>query len=227
MQRWSISLLLACLFLTGSARSSSAATIRVNFDVTVDFTRGPLEDIFGVPVHTGDVVSGRFSINTRAVDTNPGNPDFGRYRSTGNFLRIDLGTGLTLPIGNWTVFDFTSSCLPSPACVDMLQTGAGTNGFPGFAVMGAVVFLSAPPASRQGDRLPQSPAELAAYTVGNFAFDAQRAGQGTTTQEMFGTLRVRDVSVDPVPEPGTLLLVGTGAASLIARRRRRACTSDH
>jgi hypothetical protein len=102
----------------------------------------------------------------------------------------------------------------------MLQTGALSYGFPGFAVVGAVVFLSAPPGSRQGDRLPQSPAELAAYTMGKFVFDAQLVNRPGVTQEMSGPLRVRDVSTDPVPEPGTLLLVATGVAGIASRRRR-------
>jgi hypothetical protein len=220
MPRWSVSLVLSGLFLTVSASSSAADTIRVNFDVTVRITEGALEDIFGVPVSTGDVVRGSFTIDSKAVDTNPGNPDFGRYLTTGNFLRIGLGTGLTLPISNWQVSDATSSCLPSPVCVDTLNTGALSHGFPGFALVGAVVFLSAPPASRQGDQLPQKPADLAVYTLGNFVFEGQRVNLPRVTEEMSGPLRVRDVSTDPMPEPTTLLLVGTGAAGLASRRRR-------
>jgi PEP-CTERM motif-containing protein len=166
------------------------------------------------------VVRGSFTIDSKAVDTNPGNPDFGRYLTTGNFLRMDLGTGLTLPVGSWQVSDATSSCSPNPLCVDTLNTVALSHDFPGFDIVGAIVFLSAPPASRQGDRLPQSPAELAAYTLGNFVFEGRRVNLPSVTEEMRGTLRVRDVSTDPTPEPSTLLLVGMGAAGLASRRRR-------
>lgn len=201
------------VLLCVSSRSASADTIRIKFDVNVRTAEGALEDILGVPVHTGDVVRGSFTINSRAVDTNP-RPDYGRYLTTGNFLRIDLGPGLILPIHNWTVFDFTS------CCADMLQTGAISGAFPGFSLVGAVVFLSAPPGSRQGDRLPQSPAELAVYTTGNFVFDAQLVNRPAVTQEMSGPLRVREVSTDPVPEPGTWLMVATGVAGIASRRRR-------
>lgn len=224
MQRWSVSLLLASLFLTGSARSSAADTIRVNFDVTVGMTQGALEDIFGVPVHTGDVVNGSFTINTRAAPTSPGG---GRYLTNGNFLRIDLGTGLTLPIRVWSVLDYPSSCSPNPVCVDMLQTVALTYGYPGWAIMGASVFLSAPPSTRHDYRLPQTPADLAVYTKANFAFDAQRSGGGGTTHSISGTVRMVNVSTDPIPEPSTLLLVGTGAAGLVTSRRRRARGTRH
>src|SRR4051812_25061193 len=142
MPPWSVSLVLSGLFLTGSASSSAADTIRVKFDVTVGITEGALEDIFGVPVRTGDVVRGSFTIDSKAVDTNPGNPDFGRYLTTGNFLRMDLGTGLTLPVGSWQVSDATSSCSPNPLCVDTLNTVALSHDFPGFDIVGAIVFLS-------------------------------------------------------------------------------------
>jgi hypothetical protein len=216
--RTKLPLLTAVLvLLCVSSRSASADTIRVNFDVAVGITEGAIQDIFGVPVHTGDVLRGSFTINSLAVDTNP-RPDFGRYRGTGQSLQIDLGTGLSLPIQNWTVFDFTS------CCADMLQTGAISRVFPGFDLVGALVFLFAPPESRQGDRLPQSAAELAAYTSGQFVLEARLASRPSVTHEIRGTLRVRDVSSQPIPEPGTLLLIGTGAAGLIASRRRRART---
>lgn len=45
------------------------------------------------------------------------------------------------------------------------------------------------------------------------------------THAIGGTMRLRDVSRQPVPEPGTLMVVGAGASGLLIRRIRRRRTS--
>lgn len=217
----SVVLVLLCV----SSRGASADTITVNFDVTVGMPEGAMEEIFGVPVRMGDVLHGSFTINSLAGDANS-RPDFGFYRGTGHSLHIDLGAGLTLPIGSWEVSDNTV-CFPSQPLCDALHTKATSRVFPGFDSVHVDAILFAPPGSRQGDRLPQSAAELAAYMSGRFVLQARLAGRPESfTHWLPGDLRVGEVSSAPIPEPGTLLLIGAGTAGLIARRlRRRAHTS--
>jgi PEP-CTERM motif len=198
--------------------NASADPITVNFDVTVRFARGALEDIFGVPIAAGDVIRGSFVYDPSTPDGNV-TPDFGFYRGAGEALRLDTGTGLTLPIESYQVFD-NANCFPD-VC-DAFLGVANTLTFPGFEFIQAVADFRTAAGNHDGDGLPQSLEELATvWAPGTFILDARalNAPPDDLTHRFSGTLRLRETP-EPVPEPGTLMLIATGAAGLIARRRR-------
>jgi hypothetical protein len=93
-----------------------------------------------------------------------------------------------LPLDSYQVSDNTL-CLPGFVVCDALQTLASSRTFPGFARIHVTANLFAPAASRQGDRLPQSAAELAAYTSGNFVLQALLPDRQPFTHWLPGTLR--------------------------------------
>ncbi len=216
---------LACLsfgllFVLGvSSQNVSADPITVTFGVDVTFALGPFEEIFGVPIEVGDRLSGHFTFDPGAPDSNPF-PNVGIYQASGQTLTVDWGTGLTVPIGAFAVFD-NRRCAPPLGVCD--EFGASTPLGLDFLV---TANFQAPAASRQGDALPRDFAEIAAiYPTGRFTLQA--FGESGVSHSLFGTLSPQPEAV--VPEPGTLLLVGTGAFGILGRalRKRRTSAEPH
>jgi hypothetical protein len=56
--------------LCASSPSASADPITVNFVVAVEFAKGPLEELFGVPIRVGDRLPGRFTFDPSTPDRN-------------------------------------------------------------------------------------------------------------------------------------------------------------
>jgi hypothetical protein len=213
------------LFVLGvSPQDVAADPITVNFDVTVTIPGGPLEEIFGVPIGVGDRFSGRFSYDPHTPDGNQ-LPDFGIYQGTGQALRVDLGTGLTVPIETFQLFD-NATCLQIQDCDAFVVVASAV--IPEFEFFQVIANFQAPAASRQGDALPRDLAEFTAlYTTGYFLLQAFRSSDSSDpgfTHTLFGTLSPQPEAV--VPEPGTLLLVGTGAVGILGRILRQRRTSD-
>ena len=209
--------LVACL----SSTAVFADPIRVSFDVTVTFTQGTLQDIFGVPVTAGDVIRGSFTMDPAAPDQST-LADFGAYSGVGQHLRLDAGTGVTLPVERYFVYD-NFSCLGG--FCDAFQVSASTTMFSGFEFIGALLDFRTPGANRDGDGLPRDAAELAAlFTSAQLVFDAMLPNQDVAefTHRFAGVVQVRTAEPTPVPEFGTLVLVGSGLAAICARRARRA-----
>jgi PEP-CTERM motif len=220
---------LACLsvgllFVLGvSPQEVAADPITVNFDGTVTISGGPLEEIFGVPIGVGDSFSGFFSYDPNTPDGNR-LPDFGFYQGTGQSLGVDLGTGLTVPIETFQTFD-NGLCFEFQDCDAFVVVAHPM--IPGFEFFQVLASFKAPAASRQGDALPRDLAEFTAlYTTGEFRLGAFRSSGGFDppfTHTLVGTLSLQPEAV--VPEPGTLLLVGTGAFGVLGRALRQRRTS--
>jgi len=196
----------------------SAEPFVLTFDVTVTFTLGPLQEIFGTPLKVGDVMRGRVTYDPTLPDRNT-IPNFGIFDGSGHVLRLDHGSGLTLPVETYQSFD-NANCA-SGVCDGFLALGT-SGAVPGFdLVQAAVAFETAP--GREGDSLP-SPTELATnFRTGEFRLDAflPNPPSDDLTHAVGGTVQLRDVSALPVPEPGTLIMVGAGASGLVIRRKRR------
>ena len=199
-------------------RTVSAESFVLKFDVTVTFTLGPLQEIFGTPISVGDTMHGSMTYDPSLPDLNT-IPGFGIFDGTGQRIRVDHGTGLTLPIETYQSFD-NARCA-SGICDGFLGLAIGT--FPGFDFVQAVLSLETSP-SREGDSLPSIAELAAAYQTGGFRLDAflPNPPSDDLTHALGGTVRL--VDVHPVPEPGTLTLIGIGASGFVVRRlnRRRA-----
>ena len=214
------------LLLCGSSQPAWADPFVINFTVTVTETVGALEEPFGVPIRVGDVVRGSFTHDPSAPEMPP--PGTGIYLGAGHTMRIDIGPGLILPIRTYSVLD-NGFCF-APGDCDAFSAGAYTEAFPGFVALFAAAHFLAPAASRHGTALPQSLAEIASiYNRGEFNLTThQSRSLGEFEHGVFGTLALQQTP-EPVPEPATLILFGTGVAGLIARRHRygwrRGCSS--
>jgi hypothetical protein len=205
------------LFVLGVySQDVSADPITVNFDVTVTFALGAFEDIFGVPLGVGDSFSGFFTYDPGTPDSNP-NPNVGLYPASGETLSVDWGTGLTVPIQGLGVFD-NVRCRTLGSCDTF---GPATSVvIPGFELLLEVsAIFHAPATDRQGDTLPRDSAEISAlYPTGEFSLRV-RGPSPIPSHSLFGTLSPQPEAV--VPEPGTLLLFGTGAVGILGRVLRQ------
>jgi hypothetical protein len=204
------------------AREASADTVRLDFAIDVRDTLGDLADLFGVSIAVGDVVLGSLTYDTSTPDTLP-SPFEGNYRSTGA-IAFRIGAGLTLPNDDVWVFDRTFD--PRPNFDDVLTAFATTQSFPGFDAIQAE--LSFRGGGRVGDALPSAAEALAAFPSGGIRFAGWKTGVNPPfdrgTHEFAGIVRLLPDTPEPVPEPGTMLLLASGTAVLVARRRRRGQT---
>jgi hypothetical protein len=202
--------MLACLV---AAAPAAAEPVRVDFHLTLTSTFGDMSAIGGVPLTAGDRVRGTLVYDSSAPVARP-DLGFSEYHPAGS-LTLAFGRDAVMPLeGMVVVAAYSVNGFPQPAFVGAF---AGTQAFPGFDSIRVELEFRSPDQSSQA--LPGSAADLAArYPAGFLRGAAWQTGVNppfdSGTQEFFGT-------VTPVPEPGTMLLVGGGVA-LILRRRRAA-----
>jgi hypothetical protein len=212
---------MAVMIVLLSRSLAAAEPVRINLELDVRHTFGDLSELFGAPISVGDVFRMSLVYDTAATDVSP-SPVEGHYRSAGS---LELGAApLVLAAGDIYVFDELFS--PIPGFDDGLTALSSVETFPGFHTLQAD--LSFRGTGRVGDALPQSAAEfLAAFGAGGgFRFDGWKNGVNppfdSGSHQLIGTVRVVADVPQPVPEPGTLLLVATGGLAFLKRRRPRA-----
>ena len=198
---------------------ASAEPVRADFYLTLTSTFGDMAALGGVPLVAGDRVRGTLVYDASAPS---GRPDLGyaEYRPSGS-ITLGFGTGVVLPLEGMIVVEsyFVNGIL-QPAFVGAFGF---TESFPGFdSIQAELEFRGG---AGTGTSLPGSASDLfRRYPRGFLRGAAWQTGVNppfdSGTQEFFAT-------ITPVPEPGTLLMVGGGVAMLIRRLRgqRRAITA--
>jgi hypothetical protein len=205
--------------LPALARPAYADPVRLAFEMDVRATFGDLADIFGTSVAVGDTVSGELRYDTSLPDRQA-DPLVGDYRGGGAMVLNAGRAAVALPLEGLFVFD--QAFEPVPTGDDVFGAGVSFVSFPGFEAI--TVELSFRGSGRTGDGLPTAAEALAAFSTGSFRLIAFQIGGNPPfdrgTHEVLGIARLLDEPPAPVPEPGTLLLVGCGAA-LMGRRAFR------
>jgi hypothetical protein len=206
---------------------ASADPIRLGFEVEVRYTFGDLAALFGLPLRPGDTLRGVLEFDPRTPDRYP-DPDYGHYTPTGR-ISFPLTPGLIVSgsYGTDGRIDFhvvTADFQPGlPEPTASMGWYAETHSLPGFDMVG---ISGGVPVSWLTDALPRDAAELlrAVTGAGGFRLMAFQTGIAPQwdggTHELWGHMRLF-ADPAPIPEPGTLLLVGSGVAVALRRHRRR------
>jgi len=203
------------------AAPARADLVRVPIEITVGSSQGEMEAIFGVAIHSGDVLHGSLSYDPSAPDASP-DPGFGSFDPMGGALSIDLGSGVTLPLIDLVTYDTIPN--QSPFDSDTFAGFAQTTSFPGFDEIGVDFDFQAPPPTRDTDALPRSAHEIATtFPRGSLRFIAFQTGKNPPfddgTQSFQARLRAIDTAT--TPEPASLVLLGSGALMIVRRAATR------
>jgi hypothetical protein len=202
--------LVLCLF---GSTPVSADPVVFPFSVRVTTAFGPLETLFGRSFQTGDELTGRLIFDgTVGPDQDP-SPNHGMFDVPSGRIELDVPSGFALDAAN--VDRFRAETFDDiPGTVDELIFYAFTcchsSGI-GFVNVD-VLWTDAMNRALTNDAVPNDPAFLRRFprtAFGLLAGDERRIA-------LFG----ESAPLEPIPEPGTIVLTLTGLAA-IARCRRR------
>ena len=191
--------------------------------ITVRFT-GEVENVDNVlAAHfaIGDTLTGTYTYDTSAIDTEPDRSDFGRYRYYQGPSGISLETG---------GFQFRTDPGNVDFLVEILNNYTGTedsfymnsyNNLPSDSFLGENILIGLGLHAFSGD--PLSSDALPETAPVRDQWDSARFD--ITSRELCAGVGGNITSFELVPEPSSILLIGVGALvvrlSTVGRRRRK------
>jgi hypothetical protein len=203
------------LLLPGISGRAAADPVRADFTATVTMAHGDFDPFFGTPIQVGNVLQGTLVYDPTGVPDST-NPLIGRYDVPGT-LSFGALARVELPLAQVAVIDDRFDDVPDGH--DSFEAAVGTTTFPGFGFVEASLQLDSS-AAGGGSGLPRSTSELLArFERGRFTFFAFPPDEDDPSHVVFGQASL--IRATQTPEPATLLLLGSGACTLVFRRRRR------
>jgi hypothetical protein len=221
--------LLCCLFWTTMFNANAwADPVTLRFTVVVEQADGPTADLFGVPIVVGDLLPGAFKYNPLAPPWVPPSEEVGLYRDREGVIRLDSFFSMSNVLVG--VIDGAPGRFFTFDSIGIL---ASSFNMPGFSSIGMIVTVDDKGASQgssfSGVSLPTSAAPWIALPNKSFGLSAFKITEGDPDQlpdiQITGRVLLQDVQ--PVPEPTSLLLLGSGLGAMAARGLRRRSPKCH
>lgn len=209
------------------AATVEAAAVTFQFTIAVDQIEDSDALLFGGPIQVGDRLHGYFTYDTEAMDYEPDADWMGYYEMTGGTASF----GLVTPTNSFVSDDFFVNTVNDAFGHDTLTVqGYAPVNRPLFDVGYLDFNVIAPDTGWLTSDRP--PANLSLPQMAGAGFQTWLSFQASESDErhfLTGHLVYDDPGTgDPppaVPEPASLILLGSGLLGLVARQRRRDATS--